>query len=152
MDYIISILSIIAIISFLLHLPKFHKKINNNLQLVAEILNGITKNKSLSYEKVIEGLYKERKVLFSYSYITKFNRVSAIIIPKSIISEQKKVLLTYPKPTQNTELRGKKIRWLKMLKPEKFFENWTKDNIIELFEELSKASEIVETNGSFYKN
>ncbi len=39
-----------------------------------------------------------------------------------------------------------------MLKPEKFFENWTKDNIIEFFEELTTASEIVETNGSFYKN
>ncbi len=51
-------------------------------------------------------------------------------------------MLTYPKPTQNTELRGKKIRWLKMLKPEKFFENWTKDNIIEFFEELTTASEI----------
>jgi hypothetical protein len=131
-------------------MQKSLKKINANLQLVAKIINGTVKYKY--QERVVEGIYKGRKIYFSYIFRSVFGDVSLTIIPKSNTKKFKGFMMSYPKPTKNTEFLGKNICWRNLLNRKVYFRNWTENDIIKALEEATKAAEIVETNAPFYKN
>lgn len=124
-------------------------KLDNNLNLAAKILNSKVKQASFISQKVVEGDYKGRKIIFQ-TVATRSRTMEVKIIPRSAPRKQKKFVdflfvVFLSKPTKNTYLEGKEIYYQESIKAH------TEQEIIDIFEELSRAAEVVESNSPYYK-
>jgi len=130
---------------------------DSNLQLAAKILNSELK-KSLN-SALVEGDYKDRKIAFRCDYAARAVPIVAEIKPHTVPKQQKKFVVSYPRPTKYTNLQGEAIVYQQPYVDNKrnstglgqLSKCLSEQDIINVFEELTRAAEVVESNSPYYK-
>jgi hypothetical protein len=100
----------------------------------------------------LEGWYKDRKVVYFYRLDSESNGsdYNLYIEPKYVVPANNFFMLKYPRPTQNTYLRGNKVFYSKWSPLRGGFLNlggmalFAEDEIRVVLEELTQAAEQVE--------
>ncbi|MFA6281694.1 MAG: hypothetical protein WCY05_04230 [Candidatus Omnitrophota bacterium] len=121
---------------------------HKNLDIFAAILNTQVKKKFIG--RFIEGYYKERKISVSYDRFYKYASVSIKITPQQIERKSKKINWRELRPTKNTFIWQNGI-YYKEFHLTELKEIKDKSYILNILEELRKATEIVETGTAYYR-
>jgi hypothetical protein len=119
----------------------------------SEVLEGVSVNNSFLV-KSLTGFYKGRKISISYFMgDNENNNINPCIEVRCPVQKEKLFVLSYPRPTQNTFLKGNKVYYNRAIdslkRGEWLFNNigqLSKQECLEILEELSRAAEIVEKN------
>jgi len=94
----------------------------------------------------LEGFYKGRKVILNY-IMGEHNASGPAMELRHMIKPQKNFLFNYPRPTQNTQLRGNKVWYIRY---DPFRGGWgnipvySDQELREILEELKNSAEIAE--------
>jgi hypothetical protein len=130
--------------------------LNKNLETVAKILNSNVERSWPLYWFTVKSQYKERETQVSGGYSSSGIDVSinfeVKMTPKDIVKKQNILVLRLAKPTENTYIKGGKVFYdnntyakvaSKAIKDESYY--------IDIFEELRKATAIVEAGSPYYR-
>ncbi len=128
----------------------------NNARGNFEVLSKLLLSSQISWILIymrLEGSYNGRKVVLSYwllsghgSYPVKF-----YIEPQGNLKRQKLICISYPRPTEDTFLRGRKLYYadLDFLKRADK-ETYTEEEFLSILARLTQAAEIVEKDHERY--
>ncbi|MFA5119452.1 MAG: hypothetical protein WC695_11505 [Candidatus Omnitrophota bacterium] len=132
---------------------KLYERANMSIEAFSEVLEGASRNDTF-LAKSLTGFFKGRKIMVSYSTGDNDNNSSNPCVElRCPVPKEKLFVLSYPRPTQNTFLMGNKVyynRAISFLKKGDWLWNnigvYSKQECLEILEELSRAAEIVEKN------
>ncbi len=121
------------------------------IQTFSSLLEGPCVNTSYLV-KTLTGYYKGRKVKFSYlMYDNNYNYLNPSIEPRYPVKKQSFFCISFPRPTQNTLVRGDRIYYSGLRNP---FRNadwlwntigqFSQEECVGILEELTRAAVIVE--------
>lgn len=141
----------IAAIALGIYFFYFRPRLRRKYEHIARFLNAELRYPFLYF--AVEGFYKGRRVKID-SYV-KNNVLRFHIEPRIVPKEPPVFSLFYPAPTRNTVLAGRRIyyRFSLGMKMKLIYTNYDFPDagLSEIFEELTRAAQIVETNAPYYK-
>ncbi|MFA5148117.1 MAG: hypothetical protein WC491_03215 [Candidatus Omnitrophota bacterium] len=129
--------------------------LNKNLETIAIILNSKVERSWPLYWFTIKGQYKEREIQVSGGYSSSGLDISINfeinMTPRDMVKKQNILVLRLAKPTENTYIKGRNVFYnntyakiaSKAIKDKSYY--------IDIFEELRKATAIVETGSPYYR-
>ncbi|MDP3143513.1 MAG: hypothetical protein Q8N14_06250 [Candidatus Omnitrophota bacterium] len=121
------------------------KRVDHNLQLVAKIIGSTIENRV--FKKTVKGLYKEREVIFSWTFGDGRGYPMRLrIVHHAAPQKIGPILIDYPRPTEHAWLLGKVIQYRIL------WGTFSEQEFVAFLDELRKATEIVETGAPFYRN
>lgn len=153
MDIISIIVLTIVTLLIAYALSKGYKFQNNTINIAAKILNSSISEVGLGSGKSVDGYYKSRKIIFKILPLRE-QPLRLKIIPHNIVKKQKKIAIDHPKPTKETFLAGNEINYYPypLLNLNfSFYHPFTEQELIDIFEELTKAAKIVESGENYYR-
>jgi hypothetical protein len=110
-----------------------------------------SQRKRLFYKDTLTGFYKGRRVEFQCLFFEKGNPRTLSLEPKVIPNRQKKFMLSYPRPTRNTQWKGTKVVYSPagfFRTSESYYTIYSKDEFVRMLDELSEAAQQVEAGGA----
>jgi len=131
----------------------FIKNIKTNLNLASQILQAPIKSSFLGLNGFVEGIYKGRTLIFACHFLARNRKISSWVVPHNVVREKRGIPLNYLKPTKETYLDKTDIfydtplgeTYKGLTKP------MTEKELMERFDLLTYAAEVVETGKPFYR-
>jgi hypothetical protein len=146
-------LAILAVLLVIIHgYRRMGQMARENFDTLSRILEAPVEH-SRFFQPSLEGYYKGRKVILSYVFIEGNNFLNPHIEPKAILRQQRPFCLTYPKITEHTYLKGKRIsynsrRFSLTIGPGYAWGDirvFSEEEFRNILEELTQAAHIVES-------
>ncbi len=146
-------LTVIVALFVIYSYKKLYERANMSIEAFSEVLEGASQNDSF-LSKSLTGFFKGRKITVTYFMGDNDNNSSNTCVElRCPVPKEKLFVLSFPRPTENTFLKGNKVyynRAISSLKKGDWLWNnigvYSKQECLEILEELSRAAEIVEKN------
>ncbi len=121
--------------------------IAENFETLGAMLTG-AQRKTTFFSSNLEGYYKSRKVSLSYPHFDKGPHRRLSMEPRNIPIPQKAFMISYPRPTPNTQWKGDKVyystRGIFVRSTDSYLKVFASEELVGMLEELSEAAQKVE--------
>jgi hypothetical protein len=152
-------------ISFIFIVVAIERNVRKDFDFIVQVLDTPVKKNSFLSDKAVEGFYKGRKILVSYCFGLgggspsllggKSRTIWISIMPLMPLQGHKLVWALYPRPTCNTYFMNDNIFYNNVpagFEYKGLSVSGTDAEIRNIFDELTKAAEVVEAKAPFYRD
>ena len=145
---------VLIVVSFVIY---SYKRMFDNSMANIKTLSGLLESPSVKsdyFVRSIEGYYKGRIIKHTYfMYDNNYGFMGPCVELRYPVNKSRLFCISYPRPTQNTFLKGNKVYYNRVRSPFKHTD-WlwnntgqlSKQEFTDILEELSRAAQIAEEN------